>query len=154
MRHSLNFFSLSLLNLRSNFFEIRVHQLVTLEHQLVTLGSWGLGNVCSIYSREWTDCSVQWLGTARCVQCKPETKLCVLHLLFLVIVQCIAFILDYFFNSNTRRWNHSLRNNWDCVAYLKCWTPCRKDMTFVFSEHRHDYRIKHPLGRQDQRQHE
>ena len=39
----------------------------------------------------------------------------------------------------------SLRTNRDCLASLKCRTPC---------QNRHDYRLNHPQGRQDQKQHE
>ena len=36
----------------------------------------------------------------------------------------------------------SLRTNRDCLASLKCRTPC---------QNRHDYRLDHPQGRQDQK---
>ena len=39
----------------------------------------------------------------------------------------------------------SLRTNRDCLASLKCRTPC---------QNRHDYRLNHPQGRPDQKQHE
>ena len=37
----------------------------------------------------------------------------------------------FFFEIHSRRWNHSLRTDWDCMASLKCRTPCRKTQTWL-----------------------
>ena len=52
----------------------------------------------------------------------------------------IILLLFFFFWDLLKEVESSLRTNWDCLASLKCRTPCRN---------RHDYRLNHPHGRQD-----
>ena len=43
----------------------------------------------------------------------------------------MLLLLFIFFEIFSRMWNHNLRTNWDCIASLKCRTPCRKKQTWL-----------------------
>ena len=43
----------------------------------------------------------------------------------------VDFFFFFFFEILSKRWNQSLRTDWDCMASLKCRTPCRKKQTWL-----------------------